>query len=132
MLISSFYLSQTEHRPLSQLRVMRDVQASMKKTLETNSVRCAKSLYLELTVILPIVTQFKAVKMCHLVSVKMMSLRQYLLFGLNILIISHSAAFFSSRRKFPLSAYFVSAKKYGYPLIKLFRTAVFEVMDTFI
>ena len=41
--ISSFYLSQTENRPLSQLRVMRDVQASVKKTLETNIVRCAKS-----------------------------------------------------------------------------------------
>ena len=41
--ISSFYLSQAEHRPLSQLRVMRDVQASLKKRLETNSVRCAKS-----------------------------------------------------------------------------------------
>ena len=41
---ASFYLSQTEQGPLSHFRAMRDVQASMKKTLETNSVRGAKSL----------------------------------------------------------------------------------------
>ena len=38
-----YYLSQTEHRLLSQLKVMRDVQASMKKKLDTNSVRGANS-----------------------------------------------------------------------------------------
>ena len=42
--ISSLYLSQTEHRPMSQLKFMRDFEASMKKTLETNRVRCAKSV----------------------------------------------------------------------------------------
>ena len=58
------FIIQSELRPLSQLRVMRDVQTSNPRKLDTKSGRCTHSHFNNLSVIYP---TFSLVHMIHVI-----------------------------------------------------------------